>query len=52
MDEAEYCHRVALMYKGKVIAMDTPRALKQDLGVKSMEDVFINEIEKQEAQAT
>ena len=52
MDEAEYCHRVALMYKGKVIAMNTPRSLKQELGVKSMEDVFINEIEKQEAQAT
>ncbi len=49
MDEAEYCHRVALMYKGKVIALDTPRAFKQRLGAKSMEEVFINEIERQEA---
>lgn len=49
MDEAEYCHRVALMYKGKVIALDTPRALKQQLGVATMEEVFINEIERQEA---
>ena len=49
MDEAEYCHRVALMYKGKVIALNTPRALKQQLGVATMEEVFINEIERQEA---
>jgi len=31
MDEAEYCHRVALMYRGKVIALGTPAALKQSL---------------------
>ena len=24
MDEAEYCDRVALMYRAKVIALDTP----------------------------
>jgi len=31
MDEAEYCHRVALMYRGKIIALGTPDALKQEL---------------------
>ena len=31
MDEAEYCHRLALMYKGKVIALGTPEQLKQSL---------------------
>src|SRR5579883_1018403 len=31
MDEAEYCHRLALMYRGKVIALGTPAALKADL---------------------
>jgi len=31
MDEAEYCHRVALMYRGKVIALGTPDELKQSL---------------------
>ena len=31
MDEAEYCHRVALMYRGKVIALGTPAGLKQSL---------------------
>ena len=29
MDEAEYCDRVALMYQAKVIALDTPDALKR-----------------------
>jgi ABC-2 type transport system ATP-binding protein len=28
MDEAEYCHRLALMNKGRIIAMGTPHELK------------------------
>lgn len=32
MDEAEYCHRLALMYRGRVIALGTPAELKRDLG--------------------
>jgi ABC-2 type transport system ATP-binding protein len=31
MDEAEYCHRLALMYRGKVIALGTPDELKHSL---------------------
>ena len=31
MDEAEYCHRIALMYRGKVIALGTPEELKDSL---------------------
>jgi ABC-2 type transport system ATP-binding protein len=31
MDEAEYCHRLALMYRGKVIALGTPEHLKESL---------------------
>ena len=31
MDEAEYCHRLALMYRGKVIALGTPAELKRGL---------------------
>jgi len=31
MDKAEYCHRLALMYRGKVIALGTPAELKQSL---------------------
>ncbi|MCX8036734.1 MAG: ABC transporter ATP-binding protein [Candidatus Sumerlaeia bacterium] len=29
MEEAEYCHRLALMYRGKIIAAGTPEALKR-----------------------
>ncbi len=32
MDEAEYCHRVALMYGGRVIALGSPAELKTSLG--------------------
>ncbi len=31
MDEAEYCHRLALMYRGKVIALGTPEELKRGM---------------------
>jgi ABC-2 type transport system ATP-binding protein len=31
MDEAEYCHRLALMYRGRVIALGTPGDLKAGL---------------------
>jgi ABC-2 type transport system ATP-binding protein len=31
MDEAEYCHRLALMYRAKVIALDSPAVLKHSL---------------------
>jgi len=31
MDEAEFCNRLALMYRGKVIALGTPAELKQNL---------------------
>jgi ABC-2 type transport system ATP-binding protein len=53
MDEAEYCHRVALMHRGRVIALGTPAELKSSLGrpAASMEDVFISSIEAEEARA-
>jgi ABC-2 type transport system ATP-binding protein len=31
MDEAEYCHRLALMYRGRVIALGTPAELRAGL---------------------
>ena len=33
MDEAEYCHRIALMYNGRTIALGSPDELKRSLGV-------------------
>ncbi|MEZ5402616.1 MAG: ABC transporter ATP-binding protein [Bryobacteraceae bacterium] len=51
MEEAEYCHRLALMYRGKVIALGTPSELKRAALVASMEEVFIASIEREEAAA-
>ena len=31
MEEAEYCHRLALMYRGRVIALGSPQTLKKEL---------------------
>jgi len=46
MEEAEYCHRIALMNRGKLIALDTPRALKAGLGVPTLEEAFITLVER------
>ena len=32
MDEAEYCHRIALMYGGRMVALGSPAELKRSLG--------------------
>jgi ABC-2 type transport system ATP-binding protein len=32
MDEAEYCDRIAIMDRGKIVALDTPQALKAGVG--------------------
>ena len=37
MEEAEYCHRLALMNRGRLIALDRPSALKQRLEEPIME---------------
>ena len=42
MDEAEYCHRVSIMRDGKLIALDTPGALRAAHGRASMQDVFVS----------
>ena len=41
MDEAEYCDRVSIMVNGKIEALDTPKKLKEQFGVHSMNDVFL-----------
>ena len=41
MDEAEYCDRVSIMVDGKIEALDTPKKLKEQFGVDSMNDVFL-----------
>jgi ABC-2 type transport system ATP-binding protein len=41
MDEAEYCDRVSIMVEGRIEALDTPKNLKQQYGVDSMNEVFL-----------
>ncbi len=53
MDEAEYCDRVALIYRGKSIAIGTPEQLQEsvrttDLPHPTLEDAFIGLVEKHE----
>ncbi len=51
MDEAQFCDRIALVYKGKILVIDTPHSLKnsvknQNLKNPSMEDAFIEIIRR------
>ena len=52
MDEAENCDRLALIYRGELIAVGTPLELKQERAVDgalpSLEDVFIGLIEERD----
>ena len=48
MDEAEYCDRISLFYKGETIAVGTPAELKQQAGAGTMETAFINLIKESE----
>ncbi|PHR72897.1 MAG: ABC transporter [Lutibacter sp.] len=41
MDEAEYCDRVSIMVNGKIEALNTPKELKEQYKVDSMNDVFL-----------
>ena len=41
MDEAEYCDRISIMVDGKIQALDSPSALKQQFGVDSIYNVFV-----------
>ncbi|MCO5054093.1 ATP-binding cassette domain-containing protein [Thermomonas sp.] len=50
MDEAEYCDRVAMLYRAKLIALDTPDAIKRSAidathPDPTMEDAFIHLVE-------
>ena len=53
MDEAEFCDRLGMIYRGELIAIGTPRDLKRDrtvAGVQpTLEDVFIGLIEERDS---
>ncbi len=51
MDEAEYCDRIGLVFRGKIIAANTPDELKRMVRTEknpepSMEDAFIELVTK------
>jgi ABC-2 type transport system ATP-binding protein len=53
MDEAEYCDRLALIYRGRLVAIGTPEELKQERATAegkppSLEEVFIALIEEED----
>ena len=48
MDEAEFCDRISLFYKGQTVAIGTPEELKQKAGASDMETAFINLIKESE----
>jgi ABC-2 type transport system ATP-binding protein len=41
MDEAEYCDRVTIMNEGRIVALDTPAALREKYGTASVEELFV-----------
>ena len=41
MDEAEYCNRVSIMVEGVIEALDSPKNLKKQFEVESMNEVFL-----------
>lgn len=46
MDEAEYCDRISLFYKGETIAVGTPQELKNKVSANNMEEAFVKLIKE------
>lgn len=48
MDEAEFCDRISLFYQGEAIATGSPQELKDMANVNTMEEAFVELIERSE----
>ncbi|MFI9151219.1 ABC transporter ATP-binding protein [Streptomyces sp. NPDC053367] len=46
MDEAERCHRLLLMRDGRILADDTPDALRSRTGADTVEDAFLHLVDR------
>ncbi len=46
MDEAEYCHRLSIMYAGRIVEISSPADIKQKYNMTSVEDVFIHLVDR------
>jgi ABC-2 type transport system ATP-binding protein len=51
MDEAARCERLLLMREGRLLADDTPDALRARTGTQDLEDAFLRVIQRQETAA-
>jgi ABC-2 type transport system ATP-binding protein len=51
MDEAERCDRLLLMRDGRLVADDTPGALRERTGADDLEDAFLRIVERAEVAA-
>ncbi len=50
MEEAEYCERLGMIYRGELVALGTPTELKAELGKSTLEDVFVGLVERYDAE--
>ena len=50
MDEAEYCHRVSIMVRGRIAALDTVANLKKATGTTSLHDACLDLVERESVQ--
>lgn len=46
MDEAEYCNRISIMAEGQLKLMGEPDVLKQQMGVDTINDVFVKFVKR------
>jgi ABC-2 type transport system ATP-binding protein len=44
MEEAEYCHRLGLMYRGRIIALGSPAELKDQLRSRRLLDIVTSDL--------
>lgn len=49
MDEAERCHRLLLLRDGRLLADDTPDALRHSTGTDTVEDAFLHLVDQANA---
>ena len=46
MDEAEYCHRLSIMYKGQIVEIESPTEIKKKYNMTSIQDIFIHLVDR------
>jgi ABC-2 type transport system ATP-binding protein len=51
MDEAERCERLAMLWKGRLVAMGAPHEITEQLGQPTLEDAFVALQEKESEEA-